>query len=341
MYVILKNMKKFLPILILLFFLTPLTSYAATTWNPSDSNASLTFSVGNLVITNPATVWRASRANISKPSGKWYWEVKIAKSAAGGFEMVGVANSSLAVGTDGNYVGIDTNSTGYFGNNGNSYYNGVNTAFGATYGQGDVIGVALDTSTGAVTYYKNGVSQGTVTHALTGAYYPAVSLYNAGDIVSANFGAGPFYYTPPAGYSGFDTPALNSCSGGVVTYAGGYEIHTFLLSEAFTCPIKKAVKYLVVAGGGGGGGGTYHGAGGGAGGVLAGAGTATTSTGVIIGAAGAGAPASPGTAVGSNGGNSVLGCSPLLAAAAARTTPRPPPASAWRAVLAAAAAEPY
>lgn len=53
-------------------------------------------------------------------------------------------------------------------------------------------------------------------------------------------------------------------TGGTVTTADGYRIHTFTSTGTFTCTKAGEVEYLVVAGGGGGGG--AYGAGGGAGG---------------------------------------------------------------------------
>ncbi len=57
---------------------------------------------------------------------------------------------------------------------------------------------------------------------------------------------------------------LNRHSGGTITYANGYTIHTFTVSGTFSCLESGLVEVLVVAGGGGGGG-TIRGGGGGGG----------------------------------------------------------------------------
>ena len=64
--------------------------------------------------------------------------------------------------------------------------------------------------------------------------------------------------------------SLAGSTGGVITTAGGYRIHTFTTagSSTFTASAPGTVEYLIV--GGGGGGGQNAGAGGGAGGLLSG-----------------------------------------------------------------------
>ena len=59
-------------------------------------------------------------------------------------------------------------------------------------------------------------------------------------------------------------------SGGSITTAGGYRIHTFTSSGTFSTPTSMTVEYLVVGGGGGGGDGNAPGGGGGAGGFVEG-----------------------------------------------------------------------
>lgn len=59
-----------------------------------------------------------------------------------------------------NAIVSNVGSIGYASSTGNKFVNGVATAYGATYTTGDVIGCVVDFSTGQVTFYKNGVSQG-------------------------------------------------------------------------------------------------------------------------------------------------------------------------------------
>ena len=96
-----------------------------------------------------------------------------------------------------------------------------------------------------------------------------------------------------------DMPLLPSTrlalpTGGTITTAGGYRIHTFTSSDTYNSGGYLNVEYLVVAGGGGGG--MDMGGGGGGGGVLAGttAISSNTNYGITIGAGGWGAPAGGG-----------------------------------------------
>ena len=92
---------------------------------------------------------------------------------------------------------------------------------------------------------------------------------------------------------------LTDCTGGTITYSGGYTIHTFSTgTTTLSCPSSRNVEALVV-GGGGGGGGTYGGGGGGGGVVYNASYAVTTSPVTVTGGAGGAAE--------TNGGNSVFG----------------------------------
>ena len=97
---------------------------------------------------------------------------------------------------------------------------------------------------------------------------------------------------------------LDQNSGGTITSADGYTIHTFTTSGTFSCFDSSFVEVLVVAGGGGGGG-TIRGGGGGGGVVYCASYLASGDIRVTIGAGGAGG--APGETSGSNGENSSFG----------------------------------
>ena len=95
-------------------------------------------------------------------------------------------------------------------------------------------------------------------------------------------------------------------SGGTITSAGGFRIHSFTSSGNFVNTVAGlAVEYLIVAGGGGGATDRDVGGGGGAGGVLSGTSSSTNAAthSVTVGAGGAGGTNSynPGTGDGGNG----------------------------------------
>ena len=149
----------------------------------------------------------AGRATTSKSSGKWYWE---ATGVTGGTYMVGISNASANVQ---GYPGYDANGMGY-GSNGDKYYNGSGVAYGATYTTGDVIGIALDLTDGTVTFYKDGVSQTTAytTVSVLGTpVYPMVSM--EGSSLTMAFASNSFKYSPPSGYSAWDSSLPNATTG--------------------------------------------------------------------------------------------------------------------------------
>lgn len=180
------------------------------TLNPLDSGASFTPSDGNLRIVLGSSLARTTRATMGVSSGKWYFETVVGGSGA----MVGVATASAALS---NYTGSDANGWSYYGQDGNKYTGGVNTAYGSTYTTNDVIGVALDMDSGKVWFSKNGTWQASGDPAagtnaayttLTGVVFPVLSYANTGGTSYFNAGQRPFSYTPPTGFVALNTQNL-------------------------------------------------------------------------------------------------------------------------------------
>ena len=187
--------------------LNPLTPVKA-----SILNANLTVNAGNLY----------SISTIGMTSGKWYAEMTV--TTVGTESSCGIATQPDV---SGSYVGNNANSWGYYSNNGDKYTNTTNTAYGATYTSGDVIGIAFDADVGTLTFYKNNVSQGTAFTGLTsGPYYFAISGRTSGtpNNCSINFGQRPFAYTPPTGFVRLNTFNLPTPTIGATasTLAGKY-----------------------------------------------------------------------------------------------------------------------
>lgn len=171
---------------------------------------------GNLKLTNGF-----SRATMAIPStGKWYWENLIGSSS----------NNSCGLSPASSSVSAANGGTGFYAYyiGGDKYTAGSASAYGASYTNGDVIGVAVDADAGTVTFYKNNVSQGV---AFTGLDFSSPWLPLARPITSAttdiNFGQRPFAYTPPTGFKALNTynlPDSTVADGSkhfdVVTYTG-------------------------------------------------------------------------------------------------------------------------
>ena len=190
--------------------------------NPLD-NTGNTLSEANLKIVVTAATY-ATRGTISVLSGKWYWEVTF-NGGTSNAVMIGISDATVPI-TSSNWQ--SSNGWYYYGFNGNKYTSASAVAYGATYTTNDVIGVALDSDAGTLTFYKNGVSQGVAYTGLTNKLLsPNIGAGGATQTVSLNFGQRPFAYTPPAGYKKLNTFNLpdSSIEDGseyfnTVTYAG-------------------------------------------------------------------------------------------------------------------------
>lgn len=184
--------------------------YKPATWNPSDKEASVVLSNGNLTALATATGgYNGVRSTVGVSSGKWYWEVT--------YDAIGIGNY-----TQNQCVAPSTVSLSNSPHNGDvySYYaaNGYKTCIGGVfmvygsnwYHVGDVIGTALDMDEGKLWWSKNGVWQASgnpVTGAnpacdgLSGTLYAMWTEYKYNGKGTANFGASPFSYSVPIGFN--------------------------------------------------------------------------------------------------------------------------------------------
>jgi len=181
---------------------------------------------GNLNITRGGSGWGMCGSTIAVSTGKWYWEATFVQSGSGdGILGIHKTNTTLF-----QIVGYSGDPEGYaYGASGSKFNNTTGTAYGASFTNGDLIGVALDLDAGTLTFYKNNSSQGTAFSSLSGEFYPAFSNDNSNGVGSwlANFGQRPFAYTPPTGFKPLHTGNLPDSAvvdGGeyfnAVTYTG-------------------------------------------------------------------------------------------------------------------------
>lgn len=185
-----------------------------TTW-VSASNGTSSDITGSAKIWTARTsgsalaVWNKAAGNQFRGNGLWYFEVKVLGPSAPGVNMaVGVAyytepTTSAAGGSDNAGDGTKYQ---YFGDGTRRQF-GTFTSYGASFGVGDIIGIAwnYNSTTGAaiITAYKNGVSQGvmfTNTNGPTGLYLPFVCYYGDGNAGSLQL-LPTLSFPPPAGYT--------------------------------------------------------------------------------------------------------------------------------------------
>ena len=201
------------------------------TMNPLDSYYSeSTFSEGNLKIVSSSGHYSPDMGTIGLSSGRWFWEVKIDTTSTE--DMIGITgNQRLSPGNSTSHLGgmlydFAYNSYARFYNN-NGY-----VSYGATFGNGDIIGVALDldSATNTIQFYKNGSAQGSknITHVSStenGFYHVSAGdfTFAASMTFSSNFGSPPyaissgnadgngygnFEYSVPSGYYSINTKNL-------------------------------------------------------------------------------------------------------------------------------------
>jgi len=172
-------------------------AYRTTTPTPTITNGNLT------VVCPSASLSSIGSSTFGVSSGKWYWEVTKTGTA---FGNTGVALAPFSQTVSSSFdFGSESNEYAYQ-NGGTKVNNNSATSYGASYTNGDVIGVALDLDAGTLTFYKNNTSQGTAFSSLpTGTYI--VGCYDSynGSGFEFNFGQRPFAYTPPTGYLALNT----------------------------------------------------------------------------------------------------------------------------------------
>jgi hypothetical protein len=220
------------------------TLTSATTANYAVLNplVSLTFGAtltnGNLNFVGVAAGQHViAQSTAAMPSGKWYAEFTL--TAFGGANpQVGIIDVSTNVYTANPFIGSFALGYAYVAN-AQKYNNNTATAYGATYTTNDVIGVAFDTSTGTLEFFKNGTSQGNAYTGITGNYAFVVDAYNSGSW-AANFGQRPFSYAPPTGFvalNTFNLPAATIVKGNTVmdatTYTGNGSTQTITNAAGF------------------------------------------------------------------------------------------------------------
>jgi hypothetical protein len=169
-------------------------------WNSLWRNpaTSFTYSNGNMTIAASSISGPRAVGTIGMDTSAYYWEVTVTSLTSG--------NAFVGINLDSDSNGTGNAGYGYI-SDGNKRINNVDTSYGATYTTGDVIGVAFDATNRTLTFYKNNVSQGTISSVNAGTFVPWFYLggATATGTININFGQRPFTYTPPSGFVALNT----------------------------------------------------------------------------------------------------------------------------------------
>jgi hypothetical protein len=215
------------------------------TFNPLGS-AAVTFSEGNLQITNSSTSWLTGIGSIGASSGKFYGECKVIAQPSGTNDIfIGFLNLDLSnLQNQTSHLGEQPYSAGIFSNGGSIYYNTGNQFYSGagSYSTNAIIQLAMDLDNGFLYWGVNGtyVNSGNPTSGGTGTGGMAISnltaggsytfgaTVNASAVVSLNFGSpayaissgnadgngyGNFEYAVPSGYLSLCTKNLSEVLG--------------------------------------------------------------------------------------------------------------------------------
>jgi len=202
-------------------------------------NSNQNLSNGNLSATNTTSTWNSRATTLAGSSGKYYAEYKVA-SPGTSYHMLGVGTVEDIDPSD--HAGTGTGTVAVYSQNGYKYVEGTDSAYANTYGDGDIIGIALDLDNNYVYFSKNGTWQnsgdptsgatgtGGISLPTTGTYAFTESVRSTSSSnskVDANFGngyfgttavasagtnasgIGIFEYDVPTGYTALSTKGLN------------------------------------------------------------------------------------------------------------------------------------
>jgi hypothetical protein len=214
---------------------TPSNVFA--TLNPLyNSGGTATYANGNTNLAESDNQWKTTFSTLGASSGKYYAEFK----SNGNWTMIGVADYNVTKSgiADRNFASttfISEQGYGYYNGNGDLYYRGSSTTYGATYGNGDIVQVALDCDNNRVFFGKNGTwqnsadpttpSTGFAMTATNATYVFAVAVQNnnldcnfgngyfgttAVSSAGTNAGIGTFEYDVPSGYKALCTKNINA-----------------------------------------------------------------------------------------------------------------------------------
>jgi hypothetical protein len=136
--------------------------------------------------------------------GKWKFSIKATALGATSGCGVGIVRSTARIkGVEGSniiYNGADVYAYMPSGNKLNNGGGGAGVAYGGAWTAGDIIDVEFDRDAGTLTFYKQGVSQGTAFTGLTSGEFFPVAFGHSGWNYSFNFGQRVFDYAASSGF---------------------------------------------------------------------------------------------------------------------------------------------
>lgn len=175
------------------------------TWNPVDKGANVVLSGGDLIASSSGTPFNTVRATQGKSAGKWYFEVT---ATAGTFLIMGFGTAAMNLGPAQAFPGWDATdiSWGWLFSSGQRWNQGGSPPPSIDFlNVGDIGRLKVDLDAGIIKAAKNGgafhATDLNATSTLGKTIFPAIGVFDATTILTANFGASAFVYSVPVGYN--------------------------------------------------------------------------------------------------------------------------------------------
>ncbi len=192
----------------------PSKVYTALTpleYDSTGTRAAGTYSEANMKWVGPSGVDGIAVCSHHFPAyGNWYMEVTLNAAEAVDIGLMDLARSQVH---DFSTTIGDLAACYTYRSTGNQELNGSENTYGASFTNGDVIGIHFDRSgpTSSITFYKNGSSQGLAWTAIVNNSPWVLTFGEASSNadITVNCGQRPFAHTPPTGAVGPSTVELN------------------------------------------------------------------------------------------------------------------------------------
>lgn len=198
----------------------------ATIWNSADQvSGTWTLSGSDLIATRTGTdggSYRSIRANESKASGKWYFELSTSATCMLGFGRSDASLTTFNGASDGGKSWgclLAYSGPAAFYNGSNIAISGASTASNLSYG------FEVDLDAGTVRLWEGATDRGLVfgpsipsfSSAISGTVFPMISSSGT-PAVTARFAAGTFNRTPTSGYEAWDAGGGGGSSAGAAVH---------------------------------------------------------------------------------------------------------------------------
>jgi len=200
--------------------------------NSTGNGTEPTYSEGNLQSVSPSSSGGfVGSSTIGVSTGKWFFELqRSAGTSTNVYIGIGDEEQTREIARQSASAVFIGNAVYYKPDDGNKVVvtngSGAETSYGATYGNGDIIGIALNMDDNQVTFYKNGASQGVISIPTPDGFcfLNIVNGADTADTFQINFGSPPysissgnsdgngygnFEYAVPSGYYALNTKNLS------------------------------------------------------------------------------------------------------------------------------------